>query len=135
MPAASSMIRRVPGGNVGPASGCWADGMVGSVGVALPDFPARSVAPTTATRTSSESPMIQGVRLAVLRGAGGWNEGVAGGTGGDRTGELCTVTPGPAGVATSDQLTPFHHRTIPDAPSGSGYHPGAGCAGPVTGPA
>jgi hypothetical protein len=38
------------------------------------------------------------------------------------------VTPGPAGVATSDQLAPFHQRTMPGVPSGSGYQPGAGAA-------
>ena len=55
--------------------------------------------------------------------------GAGGGTPGDGgraayPGGCCTVTPGPAGVATSDQLIPFHHRTRPGAPSGSGYQPG-----------
>ena len=40
------------------------------------------------------------------------------GAGGASTGERCTVTPGPAGVVTSDQLTPFHQRAWPGAPSG-----------------
>src|SRR3954453_13506216 len=54
--------------------------------------------------------------------------------GGARTGEDWTSTPGPAAVATSDQDFPFHHRTRPDVPSGSGYQPGggAGWPGPVT---
>ena len=37
-----------------------------------------------------------------------------------------TDTPGPAGVVTSDQEIPFHQRTVPGAPSGSGYQPGGG---------
>src|SRR5690348_695793 len=135
MPEASSMIRRVPGGNVGPAGGDCSDENEGSAtGVAVPELPTNSAAPTTATSTTTQSPRIQGVRF-LGGGAGGWNSGTAGRTGGARTGEDCTATPGPAGVATSDQLIPFHHRTIPAAPSGSGYHPGAGCSGPVTRPA
>src|SRR6476661_9718526 len=104
MPETSSMIRSVPGGNVGPAGGDSWDGNVGSAaGVAVPDLPTNSAAPTTATSTSRQSPRIQGVRLAggVV---GASNSGTAGGMGGARTGEVCTATPGPVGVATSDQL-------------------------------
>ena len=79
-------------------------------------------------------PTIHGVRLPAPAGVGGGTAGSAGRAGGASTGEDWTATPGPAGVATSDQLTPFHQRTMPAAPSGSGYHPGAGCAGPVTRP-
>src|SRR4051794_909760 len=114
MPETSSMIRRVPGGNVGPAGGWGADGTAGAAtgGAAPPELPRKRAAPTTATRTSRQSPRIQGVRLRADV-VGCWNSGAAGRTGGARTGEDCTATPGPAGVARSDQLAPFHHRTIP----------------------
>ena len=71
-------------------------------------------------------PTSHGVRLPVPDGAGGGTTNVPGRAGGARTGEVCTETPGPAGVATSDQPVPLHQRTIEGAPSGSGYHPGAG---------
>src|SRR5688572_20910644 len=138
MPAASSMIRTVPGAKVGPAGGCGTDE---DDGVATgspppPDRPTTTPMPTTSTRTSNEMPTIQPVRLRSpddrisASGAGGR-------TGGARTGDDWTATPGPAGVATSDHEVPLHHRTMPAAPSGSGYQPGgggAGCAGPVTAP-
>ena len=44
--------------------------------------------------------------------------------GGCCCGIVPTATPGPTGVVTSDQDTPFHQRTVPGAPSGSGYQPG-----------
>src|SRR4051812_19356518 len=134
MPETSSTIRTVPGGNVGPAGGaCSVAGAVApAAGVASFELPRNSAVPTTATSTSNEMPTIQGVRAG-----GSWDHAVSGTgagerTGGVRTGEDCTATPGPARVATSDQPTPSHHRTTPAVPSGSGYHPGAGCAGPVT---
>jgi hypothetical protein len=37
-------------------------------------------------------------------------------------------------VVTSDHPAPFHQRTIPGAPSGSGYHPGGALDVPVTAP-
>ena len=77
--------------------------------------------------------MIHPVRgpEAVVSGSG-WNSGSAGR--GASSGDVRTATPGPAGVATSDHPAPFHHRTRPGAPSGSGYQPGggAGCPGPLT---
>src|SRR5688572_17477169 len=135
MPEASSMIRTVPGGNVGPAGGGgWA--IVGSAaGVPpLPDRPTRRPAPTTRTRTSSEIATTQPARSPPLGAGSGWTGKGAGRGGGASRGDARTETPGPAGVATSDQLRPFHHRTRPGAPSGSGYQPGggAGCPGPVT---
>ena len=129
------MIRTVPGGNLGPGGGSGCDDAVSgdATGDSLLYRPRKSAAPTTATSTSREMPTIHGMRLPLPGGVGGSNGAVVG-TGGARTGEDCTATPGPTGVATSDQLLPLHHRTIPAAPSGSGYHPGAGCAGPVTPP-
>src|SRR5690242_14298389 len=104
MPETSSMIRRVPGGKVGPAGGGCADGTVGpATGVAWPALPRKRAAPTTATSTSRETPTIHEVRLLPDL-VGGGNSGAARRTGGARTGEDCTATPGPAGVATSDQL-------------------------------
>src|SRR5688572_15956525 len=141
MPASSSMIRTVPGANVGPAGGCGTDEEDGvATGFPLPpDRPMTTPMPTTSTRTSSEMPTIQPVRLRLgSRSPDDRNSvGAAGGrVGGASTGEDWTATPGPAGVATSDQDVPLHHRTIPAVPSGSGYQPGggAGCAGPVTAP-
>src|SRR3954470_23692637 len=139
MPETSSTIRTVPGGNVGPAGGACsgAEAVAPAAGVASFELPRKSAGPTTATRTSSEIPTIQGVRLPVVGTScdhGVSRTGSVVRTGCARTGEDCTATPGPAGVATSDQPAPSHHRTIPDVPSGSGYHPGAGGGGPVTGP-
>src|SRR5687768_1574589 len=132
MPADSSMIRTVPGANVGPAGGCGPD--EGDDGVATgspppPDCPTTSPMPTTSTSTStsSEMPTIQPVRPRSPedRISVGGSTGVTGRVGAS-TGENCTATPGPAGVATSDQAVPLHHRTIPADPSGSGYQPGGG---------
>src|SRR6185503_13205178 len=124
MPAAWSKIRTVPGGKVGSAGGCgWGcTGVVTAVpasGVASDERPRNSAAPTTATSTSSEIPTTHGVRLPALCAAGAGN-GAGAGTGGASTGEDWTATPGPAGVARSDQLIPFHQRTMPSDPSGSG---------------
>src|SRR4051794_33694760 len=137
MPEASSTIRSVPGGKVGPAGGgCPVAGAVASAaGVAPPELPRNRAAPTTATSTSSEIPTIHGVRAGGACDHGPWGTGPGGRPGGVRPRDDCTATPGPAGVATSDQLVPSHHRTTPDVPSGSGYHPGAGGGGPVTGSA
>src|SRR3954463_3407091 len=121
------MIRIVPGANVEPAGGSGPDETAGSAtGGSLSERPRKRAAPTTATRTSSETTRIQGVRFPVPGAAGGGTTNVPGRAGGARTGEDCTATPGPAGVATSDHVLPFHQRTIEGAPSGSGYHPGAG---------
>src|SRR5215207_3365618 len=133
------MIRTVPGGNVDPAGGPGSTGpaVASASDVELPELPRRNAAPTTATSAISEIATTQPVLLRPpVTGAGG---GTAGGTsreGPASTGEVWTATPGPAGVATSDQLTPFHQRTMPGAPSGSGYQPGvgAGWPGPVTAP-
>src|SRR5688572_22688191 len=133
------MIRTVPGGNSVPAGGGGSWAVVdAAVGVsAFPDRPSSIPAPTTRTRTSSEIAMIQPARTPVLAGAGsGWTGG-SGGRCGASSGDVWTATPGPAGVATSDQPVPLHQRTRPGAPSGSGYQPGggAGWPDPVTSPA
>src|SRR3954463_6935648 len=136
MPAAWSNIRTVPGGKVG-STGTWGWGcsgvgtVVAAAGLPSEARPTNMAAPTTATSTSREMPRIHGGRPPGASGAGNGNAS-GGRVGGASTGDDCTATPGPAGVATSDQLTPFHQRTMPSAPSGSGYQPGAGCAGPVT---
>src|SRR4051794_23870907 len=142
MPDSSSMIRTVPGGKVGRAGGGgWVDG-VGDCAMnpsSVPGRPMRTAAPTTATRTSSAIPMTQpgpGPPPADDSSGGrGPGRGSGSGAGGARTGEDRTATPGPAGVATSDQAAPFHQRTSPGVPSGSAYQPGGGAGGPgaVTG--
>src|SRR5215218_5377315 len=125
MPDFSSMICTVPGAKVGSAgrgsgAGTAGDGSA-TVGVS-PEPPKTSPAPIATTRASTESPTIHAVRWPPPSGAGS----SIGGTGtsergsGAVTGAERTTTPGPAGVATSDQVTPFHHRTRPGAPSGSG---------------
>ena len=56
------MIRTVPGGNVGPAGGGGCPEVAGGVrdgGRRCSDRPRKSAAPTTATRTSSETPTTQ----------------------------------------------------------------------------
>src|SRR4051794_7099310 len=120
MPEASSKIRSVPGGNVGPAGGPGCDEATGSAtGVSLSDRPAKSAAPTTAISTRSERPRTHGVRLRLPSSCpSDGTDSTDGPGGGSSTGEDCTATPGPVGVATSDQLTPFHHRTIDGSPSG-----------------
>src|SRR3954447_24610620 len=147
MPACWSMMRTVPGGNVGRAGadgngdGCAADDADGAAAApSPPDRPVSSAA-KTATITSAESPTSHPTREPLggrppdgAASGGGAGSGADGpGTGGARKGEACTATPGAARVVRSDQPAPFHHRTIPGAPSGSGYHPGGGgCPGPVT---
>src|SRR3954468_4591242 len=118
MPAASSMIRTVPDGNVAPVgAGAGADAPPGpataSSSVPLPAT-TRPIT-TTSTRASTPRPTIQPVRPPLPGGA-------AGGTAGEDVrgwwaAGCWTATPGPAGVATSDQLTPFHQRTRPGVPS------------------
>src|SRR3954467_14431918 len=146
MPACSSMMRTVPGGNVGRAGadgngdGCAAEDADGAAAApSAPDPPVSSAA-KTATITSAESPTSHPTRdpLGARPPDGGASGGGAGsgadgpgagadgpGTGGARNGEACTATPGAARVVRSDQPSPFHHRTVPGAPSGSGYHPAA----------
>src|SRR5688500_17597429 len=138
MPDAGSMIRTVPGGNVGAPGGSVAgddgDWAVGASGL---DPPTSSAATTAATRPSTARPTIHAVRGPLLSDDGSTGEIVAGAAGGDgaSSGEVWTATPGPAGVVTSAHADPLHHRTWPGAPSGSGYHPGGGPGGlcPVTG--
>src|SRR3954451_21776358 len=142
MPAALSIIRTVPGGNVRPAGGPGTkeeDGGVGpeATSPGVPPRPTTSAATTAMTSPTMDRPTIQAVRL--LPPPAGGSAGTVGGSGlrgGARTGDDWTATPGPAGVVTSDQLPPSHHRTCPTAPSGSGYHPGGGAGGPdpVTAP-
>jgi hypothetical protein len=141
MPDASSMIRTVPGGK-GCAS--WGSGSPGAwVGDSCATGPSESAllrnnaAAPTATMTSRAASTIQTDRLPpAAAGSGTGPHSRSGGRSGASSGEDWTATPGPAGVATSDQLMPFHHRTSPGAPSGSGYQPGGGVSpGPVTAPA
>src|SRR5690242_7329219 len=131
------MIRVVPGANVGP-DGTAGEVTTGSaVGVVASSDPLTSAITRTTTSATTDS--------ATTRPLGNGRSGRSGeasvpeddvaagcGAGGASTGERCTVTPGPAGVVTSDQLTPFHQRTWPGAPSGSGYQPGAGVPGSLT---
>src|SRR3712207_2190618 len=134
MPEASSMIRTVPGGNSGPAGGSCADDDGASATGSESGRPRNTAATTTATSTSSETPTTQAVRAppVPLDGSSAGGTGDGGRDGGARTGEDWTATPGPDGMATSDQVRPFYQRTSPGVPSGSGYQPGAGCSGPVT---
>src|SRR5690348_13845711 len=129
MPASWSMICTVPGGNVGPV-GVGVAGDSAVVG-GLDERPTTS--PMTTRTATTPATTAHTHRGRLRRGDGSEARDPVdvrlGGGGGARTGDDCTMTPGPAGVATSDQLTPFHQRTMPGAPSGSGYQPGAG-AGP-----
>src|SRR3954452_10611425 len=147
MPACSSMMRTVPGGNVGRpgadgnGDGCAAEDADGAAAApSPPDRPVSSAA-KTATITSAESPTSHPTRepLGARPPDGGPSGGGAGsgadgpGKGGARNGEACTATPGAARVVSSCQPSTFHHRTVPGSASGSGYHPGgSGCPGPVT---
>src|SRR5690349_6296338 len=119
MPAAWSVIRTVPDGNVGPAGGglpVVASG--GSVITSSPLPATRNPISTTRTRARTPRTTASPVRPPEPGGVGG---GTAGSTVRGLYPAGCwTCTPGPAGVATSDQLTPFHQRTRPGAPSGSG---------------
>src|SRR4051795_4291745 len=108
MPEASSMIRTVPGANVGPDGADAAGAEERAPSVLLLERPATSASTSTTTSPSTESPTTH---------AGGNDRGAAGtadGTPGSRPaapGGLWTATPGPAGVVTSDQPAPFHQRT------------------------
>src|SRR6478609_8490898 len=138
MPAAESMIRTVPGAKFEPVGGVIegsAPLSTGDSALPVPPPPTPVTRATTTVTTSARTaiPTNSGVRLRPAGAASRSSAGGSAGGGGDRAGEDRTTTPGPAGVATSDQPTPFHQRTIPGAPSGSGYHPG--CAGPVIAPA
>src|SRR5512133_1587858 len=116
------MIRTVPGGNVGPAggSGCPDGAGDSATGVgSVPERPRKTATPTTATSTSRATPTTQPDRRPPSpdsSSAGGSSAGS--GVDGARTGEDCTATPGPAGVATADQDAPFHQRPRPGVPSG-----------------
>src|SRR3954447_932884 len=139
MPAAESMIRTVPGANVGPAGGAGTADGGEPAAVPFPSAPrpTSSAATTATTRPRTDRPITQALRPPPpVTGPPASTSGGLTGSGGARSGDDCTVTPGPAGVATSDQLAPFHQRACPGAPSGSGYQPGGGAVGPdpVTAP-
>src|SRR3954454_15322344 len=130
------MIRVVPGANVGP-EGTGEPDTGGSAIVAASSRPLTSAITRTTTSATTDSATTApvGKRRAGRSGEANvpLDDVVAGcGVGGASTAERCTATPGPAGVVTSDQLTPFHQRTYPGVPSGSGYQPGAGLAGSLT---
>src|SRR5215217_5582737 len=115
------MIRTVPGGNApcGGPLGASSVGKGSAICCASPDRPtSKAVAPTT--RTSSSAPRTIHPRRPPVPPSSLISSscGGAGGTGGSSSGEDWTATPGPAGVATSDQDDPFHQRTSPAAPSG-----------------
>src|SRR3954468_4504288 len=132
MPACSSMMRTVPGGNVGRAGadrngdGCAADAPDGA-DAAPPhtDGPVSSAA-KTATITSAESPTSHPTRepLGARPPDGGASGGGAGsgadgpGAGSARNRQAWPGEPGGARVVRSGQPPPFHHRTVPGAPSG-----------------
>src|SRR5690348_16620667 len=117
MPASWSMIRTVPGAKVGPGgSEVWLNASGGSaivVGVS-PDRPATRATTTTTTRARAPNPISQGVRPRGRRGGpdddSSSDDEADSGCGGASSGELRTSTPGPRGVVTSDQPTPFHQR-------------------------
>src|SRR3954463_12068958 len=109
-------MRTVPGAKVGP------DGAADDCGRSTPCVPSPerpTNTPTTTTTATSTSAPVAHAQPNRRRGApGGRDAGAEGGAaGGVRTGERCTATPGPAGVATSDHPLPLHHRTMPAAPS------------------
>src|SRR5947209_19596061 len=125
------MISVVPGAKVGPDGPAVGAGW--AIGGGPEERPTSSPTPSSAARTTTTSAHTQ-PRRPLVRGSGGGSCSNGGGIGGGgaSTGERCTATPGPAGVATSDQPAPFHQRTIPGVPSGSGYQPGAGRPGSLT---
>src|SRR3954447_1082155 len=140
MPAAWSVIRTVPGGKVLVG---W---LVGSAPRASPrgsePLRPRPIATTSSTRTtpSTPSPMSSGRRRDRWGRTGSQGplsaapqasraDGGSGVRGAGDSNERPTLTPGPAGVVTSDHAEPFHQRTVPGAPSGSGYQPGTGAPG------
>jgi hypothetical protein len=126
----------VPGSNVGGAGSENDDdggGVDSAVGVSpLPSSRLTNrTTPNTATSATIARPMTHPPPpRPVDGGSGGAITPELLTVVGARTGECCTATPGPAGVVTSDQLIPFHQRTCPGAPSGSGYQPGGGALSP-----
>src|SRR3954452_6080545 len=131
-------MRTVPGGNVLVG---W---LVGSA-TGGPSSESELLPSTTATSSKSRTtprappPRSSGRRREVRDRAGfhvplsgvpqaSQSDGGRGARGAGDSKDLPTETPGPAGVVTSDQAAPLHHRTMPGAPSGSGYQPG--CGGP-----
>src|SRR4051812_28162202 len=132
-------MRTVPGGNVLVG---W---LVGSA--TRGPSPGSELLPST-TATSSHSrttprappPRSSGRRREARDRAGchvpvsgvpqaSQSDGGRGARGAGDSKDLPTEPPGPAGVVTSDQAAPFHQRTPPGAPSGSGYQPGSGAPG------
>src|SRR4051794_16167705 len=121
MPAAWSMIRTVPGGNVlvgwlvGPATG--------APSFAPELLPPSTTATSSSTRTTprAPNPTSTGVRRDRRRAGsqvplscGPQASHVDGGSGARGAGDskvLPTLTPGPAGVVRSDQRAPSHQRT------------------------
>src|SRR3954452_1641555 len=127
MPASSSKIRTVPGATVGPDGvGTPAFG----AGAASPSPPDRPASRPTTRITASPTTDSATTQAVGKRRAGAAAGGAATGRGGAAVGMRWTVTPGPAGVVTSDHPAPSHHRTRPAAPSGSGYQPGGRLASP-----
>ena len=113
------MIRTVPGGKVGPAGGCGTDD--GDDG-GRDGVPSPPDCPTTSADADDEhqdeqrdahDPARSGRRSPDDRISVGGSAAAGGRAGGASTGEDWTATPGPAGVATSDQAVPLHQRTIP----------------------
>src|SRR3954447_25417500 len=135
MPASRSTIRTVPGGNSeGPDVPAAVDGL--PIGASFrPEPPTSAATSTTTTRASAPSPSSHRVRLpdgastSLVISSSSDSHGA-----GPSSGMAPTATPGPAGVATSDQPAPFHQRTMPGAPSGSAYQPGGGGDGAVMRP-
>src|SRR4051812_26084022 len=104
MPATSSMIRTVPGGNVGPDRSGEPDGRLLTAGELPPPARAATKPRTTrTTRTRTPIPIIRPLRSRRGREANvSGAEAAVSGSGGASTGDRWTVTPGPAGVVTSD---------------------------------
>src|SRR3954451_15539658 len=127
MPACSSKIRTVPDGKVGPDGAGVPEFAAAPVSPSPPERPTSRPTTRTTTSPSTDSTTTQAVGK---RRAGAAAGGAAGGRGGAAAGARWTVTPGPAGMVTSDHPPPSHHRTRPAAPSGSGYQPGGRPASP-----
>ena len=128
MPDASSMIRTVPGGNVGPGGRQRHadDDGASATGSASPGRPEEQ----RGDDDGDEHEQRRARRPSAVRGAAAGGGSSAGGTGAGAGGRRsqdrrrCTATPGPAGVATSDQPTPFHQRTSPGVAVGVGVPAG-----------
>src|SRR3712207_5376740 len=127
MPAFSSTMRTVPGGNGdGPDGGAAvAEPLLTGSGPSPPVAQNSAAAATTTTarsapRTSThrERSRVGSGPLLITSSSPSHRDG--------SSGRAATCTPGPAGVVTSDHETPFHHRAVPGAPSGSAYQPGGG---------